>query len=212
MWYSLQKQTLSSPPLVGVRPGGEDSLLSQTIRGTANIRFQVLNARIIFESNWRAPLKVIHVFLYKKVGVLPIRIVWSNVSSIGPSSARNVRLYYPYWQYTDLFIFRFVSLLCLCSTLRLKCYSGGLGGVTLSVIVYFDWSEDWSPPRAHQSLLKKWGTFLLFYGFSLGSRLVLEVASTPAPTNFCFFYKLRGNFNKHQKTPKWIMPPMKVLL
>ena len=29
------------------------------------------------------------------------------------------RLYYPYWQYTDLFIFRFVSLLCLRSTLRL---------------------------------------------------------------------------------------------
>ena len=27
--------------------------------------------------------------------------------------------YYPYWQYTDHFIFRFVSLLCLRSTLRL---------------------------------------------------------------------------------------------
>ena len=25
------------------------------------------------------------------------------------ANARNVRLYYPYWQYTDLFIFRFVS-------------------------------------------------------------------------------------------------------
>ena len=37
--------------------------------------------------------------------------------SIGQCS--NVRLYYPYWQYTDLFIFRFVSLLCLRSTLRL---------------------------------------------------------------------------------------------
>ena len=34
-------------------------------------------------------------------------------------NARNVRLYYPYWQYTDLFIFQFVFLLCLCSTLRL---------------------------------------------------------------------------------------------
>ena len=33
--------------------------------------------------------------------------------------ARNVRLYYLYWQYTDLFIFRFLSLLCLRSTLRL---------------------------------------------------------------------------------------------
>ena len=36
----------------------------------------------------------------------------------GARNARNV-LYYPYWQYTDLFIFRFVSLLCLRSTLRL---------------------------------------------------------------------------------------------
>ena len=47
---------------------------------------------------------------------------------MGPSSERkgvdawNVRLYYPYWQYTDLFIFRFVSLLCLCSTLLLFNY------------------------------------------------------------------------------------------
>ena len=36
------------------------------------------------------------------------------------ANARNVRLHYPYWQYTDLFIFRFVSLLCLRSTLRLN--------------------------------------------------------------------------------------------
>ena len=68
---------------------------------------------------------ITHKSKYKKGGVLPIRIVKSNVSSIGPSSERNranarkVRLYYPYWQYTDLFIFRFVSLLCLRSTLRL---------------------------------------------------------------------------------------------
>ena len=38
------------------------------------------------------------------------------------ANARNVRLYYSYWQYTDLFIFRFVSLLCLRSTLRLFHY------------------------------------------------------------------------------------------
>ena len=31
----------------------------------------------------------VHNSKYKKVGVLPIRIVWSNVSSIGPSSERN---------------------------------------------------------------------------------------------------------------------------
>ena len=34
------------------------------------------------------------------------------------ANARNVRLYYPYWQYTDLFIFRFVSLFFVY-TLRL---------------------------------------------------------------------------------------------
>ena len=43
------------------------------------------------------------------VGVLPIRIVWSNVSSIGfskggPMLETIVRLYYPYWQYTNHFI------------------------------------------------------------------------------------------------------------
>ena len=27
------------------------------------------------------------------------------------ANARNVRLYYPYWQYTDLFIFRFVYII-----------------------------------------------------------------------------------------------------
>ena len=35
---------------------------------------------------------IIYKSKYKKVGVLPIRIVWSNVSSIGPSSERMVSL------------------------------------------------------------------------------------------------------------------------
>ena len=38
------------------------------------------------------------------------------------ANARNVRLYYPYWQYTNHFIFRFTSLLCLCSTLLLLLF------------------------------------------------------------------------------------------
>ena len=45
-----------------------------------------------------------------------------SVSLWRRANARNVRPYYPYWQYTDLFIFRFVSLLCLRSTLRLYIY------------------------------------------------------------------------------------------
>ena len=37
-----------------------------------------------------------------------------------PSKVQGIfRLYYSYWQYTDLFIFRFVSLLCLRSTLHI---------------------------------------------------------------------------------------------
>ena len=57
-------------------------------------------------------------FYVTKVGVLPIWIVKSNILSVGPTSERNrrnIRLYYPYRQYTNLFIFRFVSVLCLCS-------------------------------------------------------------------------------------------------
>ena len=63
------------------------------------------------------------------VGVLPIWIVYIysltfralalEHSPERRANARNVRLYYPYRQYTDHVIFRFVSLLCLRSTLRL---------------------------------------------------------------------------------------------
>ena len=57
---------------------------------------------------------------YKKVGVLPIRIIKSNVSSVGPSSERTTRFTLTYLDFTrDLFIFRFVFEHCLRSTLRL---------------------------------------------------------------------------------------------
>ena len=42
-----------------------------------------------------------------------------SVSLWRRANVRNVRLYYPYRRYTNLFIFRFVSLLSLRSTLRL---------------------------------------------------------------------------------------------
>ena len=32
----------------------------------------------------------------------------------GRANARNVRLYYPYWQYTDLFMLRFLLYICVC--------------------------------------------------------------------------------------------------
>ena len=45
--------------------------------------------------------------------------VYLLVSLWQRASAQIVRLYYPYWQYTNLFIFRFVSEHCLHSTLHL---------------------------------------------------------------------------------------------
>ena len=42
---------------------------------------------------------------------------WLSVSLWRNANALNVRLYYPYWKYTNVFIF--LSLLCPCSTLRL---------------------------------------------------------------------------------------------
>ena len=46
-----------------------------------------------------------------------------NRFSLTKGQCSKRQTYYPYWQYTDHFIFRFVSLLCLRSTLRLLQYS-----------------------------------------------------------------------------------------
>ena len=51
------------------------------------------------------------------------------------ANARNVRLYYPYWQYTDLSIFRFVSPLCLRSTLRLTNVISAYTWSTMPILV-----------------------------------------------------------------------------
>ena len=74
---------------------------------------------------------------YKNVGVSPRRIVKSNVSSIGPSSAResiglrayarNVRLYYPYRQYSnllyfDLYLYSSTQRTTFTGWLRYSCY------------------------------------------------------------------------------------------
>ena len=51
--------------------------------------------------------------------------------------ARNVTFYYPYLQYTNLFIFRFVSLLCLRSTLRLYIYIRMITyGISLDLVTF----------------------------------------------------------------------------
>ena len=51
------------------------------------------------------------------------RLFKSRVGLWRRANARNVRFHYPYRQYTNLFIFRFVSLLCLRSTLRLFSFN-----------------------------------------------------------------------------------------
>ena len=53
-------------------------------------------------------IQQLQIKIIKKVGVMPVHVVYAIR-----------RLCYPYWQYIDLFIFRFESLLCLRSTLRL---------------------------------------------------------------------------------------------
>ena len=70
---------------------------------------------------------------YQKVGVLPIQLVKSNVSKVGPSLERKPNLTFRALAlrqrentnlHTNIFIrFRFVSLLCLRSTLCLYLYS-----------------------------------------------------------------------------------------
>ena len=77
---------------------------------------------------------IMHLLLFLSPDWLTFcHVIISHINSLGSffilfspwwrANARNVRPYYPYWQYTDLFIFRFVSLLCLRSTLRLCKYS-----------------------------------------------------------------------------------------
>ena len=68
----------------------------------------------------RNRIKRVKIWLLRKsYFLLKVESTFLLVSLWRRANARNVRLYYPYWQYTDLFIFRFVSLLCLRSTLRL---------------------------------------------------------------------------------------------
>ena len=57
-------------------------------------------------------------YLFKKAIYIIVFYLFS-VSLWRRAFARNVRLYYPYRQYTNLFIFRCVSLLCLRSTLHI---------------------------------------------------------------------------------------------
>ena len=59
---------------------------------------------VIFELGYYASRVVVFKLKYKKVGVLPIRIVWSNVSSIGPSSEMKTSIH-RVMAYVDLFMF-----------------------------------------------------------------------------------------------------------
>ena len=48
--------------------------------------------------------------LLSQIGSECLVLYLFSVSLGRTANARNVRLYYPYWQYTDPFIFRFESL------------------------------------------------------------------------------------------------------
>ena len=102
---------------------------------------------------------------YKKVSVLPIWKVKSNVSSILPFvrvlhdscfslknglRSKRYRLYFPYGQYSNLFTFRLLSQHCLRSTLhifhcferepfavRLKCHE--VWRAPIEYIEYYSW-------------------------------------------------------------------------
>ena len=106
---------------------------------------------------------------------------------------RNVRPYYPYWQYTDLFIFRFVSLLCLRSTLRLLH--------TYSFVDFSYWVlRDFNSLSFERTL--EIINILTFYNFSI-SHFALEIFSfnwytnddlwrMHGANNICKFYRSRS--------------------
>ena len=74
------------------------------------------------------------------------------------ANARNVRLYYPYWQYTNLFIFRFVSLLCLCSTLRRHRFLRDIRYITIVYIIIYNFLYiDFNFLKRLTNFSRKWG-------------------------------------------------------
>ena len=101
------------------------------------------------------------------VGVLPIRIVKSNVSSVGTSfslwrRARNVRLYYPYWQYTDLFTFRFVThkMVHLIVCVHMVVFIPLIPGVKFHIAWYVFYLKVW---KINYVILSTHGHFKMFH-------------------------------------------------
>ena len=109
-----------------------------------------------------------------------------SVSLWRRANARNVRLHYPYWQYTDLFIFRFVSLLCLRSTLRLykmkTCTQISDSGFRekINVVNPGDSAKRASPPAwvGFSHVNARWNPVLLL-GLALPRGLALLHINTP---------------------------------
>ena len=84
-------------------PATPTSLFIQTIQETVYVSsYRSYTCHYLYISS-------IYIYIYIYIYTIYIR----------RANARNVRPHYPHWQYTDLFIFRFVSILCLRSTLRL---------------------------------------------------------------------------------------------
>ena len=59
-----------------------------------------------------------------KIEIQQSKSLWFSVSLWRRANARSVRLYYPYWQYTDLFIFRIKTFNCPCIRLSSRQVTG----------------------------------------------------------------------------------------
>ena len=68
---------------------------------------------------------------YKKVGVLPMRIVKSNVSSVGPSSERNQYMYINIWyifpKQVHVLVAKIQVANFFCNSQHAQCYTLGTG-------------------------------------------------------------------------------------
>ena len=72
---------------------------------------------------------------------------WNSTSPFSlwrRANARNVRLYYPYWQYTDHFIFRFCSRGGWFGFWKLHCLSRWRNGhvILLEKVFFIGWSRE----------------------------------------------------------------------
>ena len=114
----------------------------------SKVRWLVINTNVMLIYAIKFSITWIYSFFEQSVLIL-VKVIEDNLEKIWFSlwrraNVRNIRLYYPYWLYTDHFIFRFVSLLCLRSTLCLFQFgqSAGKQCVAMSLTVISTYSSE----------------------------------------------------------------------